>query len=928
MSRGHELEASGKDAIDYSHYSHLHLEDSSRKIKELNAVIPPYFRGRRLLDIGPDAGAITQAIGTEIGAKSVVVFEPSAEALLHLQQNLKGFASSEIHQIEFGDFKTDDLFDLAMFIDVLEHVTDPVELLKKASRISKFAVIRSPLEESIAVQIHQQLYGEDMQQLMEELYGHIHHFSQGGLKDIVDKGGFDVIHENNFRIPKQASILARRVEKVAESLSWNMVKKLYPDIWGGFYVAFLKSRNIDVIDSQSAQVIQETIVEEFGEENLVAIGLFGSTTRNADRRHSDYDFTVVLGILPEDVYEREQASPRLKRKLREKGVDELCAFNLYTTGEFREADVRNSWLVETMKSGYRILYDKDDFLEQSFGTKKPNVQKVDTFAWRGVDYEDGIHLQSVINRHLEVATILKATDPDMASYHMREAHRGQLIAELHTRGIYDTRGSLFSLAKRLQQQFGVDLDIEAIQKEDFDQEIYGKKVMYGYEQTERHLQAAAVLESEGKPLDALFHTYVAARNTYLHALHSNDQFIVEGEITQLFLREFENKLTADLVELIYANSFKAEQILGRSGYVSFDLDKDGKPIYEDAENSNFDYTSLMHNMRSIIGSLKGPESILFKNNGDYPTVSLVIATYNRPEYLENCLKKLNNLVFPDGKVELIIVDDGSSTSYDAERLEKLSKFPFKFIRKEHSGITATKNKGIQEGQGDYVAFLDDDMVVSPLWLTHLMSGFKDQNVAGVGSTNLTYPYNNPLTHYSDYRELARKAFRDETGEILNVLTGSAVFKKDVLIEVGGFNARQSESGVPFGGDDVDLTWRIRNQGYQFRHVDGAITFHNHRSSLRGLIKQHIGYGEGTMFHCIDSGRSPAELSIPESTVLAVTKDLLHYASIEVPKRIVEVYGNQMGVRKSVEYPLLDLTRRACYDIGILRSRRFLKQISE
>lgn len=205
-----------------------------------------------------------------------------------------------------------------------------------------------------------------------------------------------------------------------------------------------------------------------------------------------------------------------------------------------------------------------------------------------------------------------------------------------------------------------------------------------------------------------------------------------------------------------------------------------------------------------------------------------------------------------------------------------------------------------------------------------MSGFKDQNIAGVGSTNLTYPDSNPLTQYSDYRELARKAFRDETGEILNLLTGTAVLRKDVLEEVGGFNVRQSAAGVPFGGDDVDLTWKIRNEGYQFRHVEGAIAFHNHRNSLRGLVKQHIGYGEGTMFHCIDSGRNPAELGIPEPTIRAVAADLLNYAVTEVPKRMWEMYQNHMGLKKTLQYPLLDITRRICYDIGILHSRKLLK----
>lgn len=120
-------------------------------------------------------------------------------------------------------------------------------------------------------------------------------------------------------------------------------------------------------------------------------------------------------------------------------------------------------------------------------------------------------------------------------------------------------------------------------------------------------------------------------------------------------------------------------------------------------------------------------------------------------------------------------------------------------------------------------------------------------------------------------------------------------------------------------------WKIRNSGYLLKHVEGAVAFHNHRSTLKALAKQHIGYGEGTMFHCIDTGRDPEELGIPEPTYSSVSKDIFSYVSEEIPKRFWEVYRNHMGLKKALQYPLLDLTRRVCYDIGILRARKFIKK---
>lgn len=926
MKERHEYENRGKTAIDYSQYSQLHIEDSPRKIAELIAVVPITFRGRRMLDVGADAGIITSAIGKQVGAKDVQAIEPSAVALPLVQENLQGFEQHVVHQTDFEQFMTSDLFDLTMFIDVLEHVIDPVELLKKASQYSRFAAVRIPLEESIAVQVHQQLYGEDIQTLMEERYGHIHHFNRRAVREMIDKGGFDILRERTTRIPSQASILDRPLSKVAESASWNLANRYYPELWGGFYIAFLKSRNFEVIDPKTAPLVHEALLEEFGEDNLLSVGVFGSTAREADNKHSDYDFTIIVNGLPSDVYEREQASPRMKRRLRDKGVDELCAFNLYTAEEFKQANERKSWLIESMKVGYRVLYDKG-FLADILDVQQPQVERVGSLAWRGVNYEDGYHLQSVIERHHRVAEIIEDIDPQLAAYHEREAIRGELIGRLYEHGEYNTRGSLLFLAKRLNYQYGEKLDLSKIQMDDYLQEIEGNEALFGYDTVDRHLKIAKVLEENGMPLDALFHTYSALRNIYLYALHSNDQYLADGEVTQLFLREFSGKISPELVNQIYANSFKAEQILGRSGYVSFDLDREGKPIYEDPEISPVDYKGLMGNLRNIIGDLQYSSEVgIVQVYQSRPTISVVVATYNRPESLVNCIRGLNKLIIPKGKVELVIVDDGSAQDYDIAMLHSISELPVKYVRKEHSGICATKNRGIEESSGDYVAFLDDDMIVSPLWLTQLMSGFKNDRIAGIGSTNLTYPDPNYLTSYSDYRELARKPFRDEIGQILNVLTGSACLRKDVLQEVGDFNARQSDSGVPFGGDDVDLTWKIRNSGYLLKYIEGAVVFHNHRNSLRGLIKQHIGYGEGTMFHCIDSGRNPAELGIPEPTYSSVSRDIFNYVAREVPKRIWEVYRNHLGLKKALQYPLLDLTRRVCYDIGVLKAKRFKSKV--
>lgn len=90
------------------------------------------------------------------------------------------------------------------------------------------------------------------------------------------------------------------------------------------------------------------------------------------------------------------------------------------------------------------------------------------------------------------------------------------------------------------------------------------------------------------------------------------------------------------------------------------------------------------------------------------TVSVVITTHNRPDYLKESLKAvLQQSVMAK---EVFVIDDGSSVSYD----DVLSQFPsekFTYIKVPvASGANAARNLGIEKSTSDIIAFLDDDDV--------------------------------------------------------------------------------------------------------------------------------------------------------------------------------------------------------------------------
>jgi glycosyltransferase involved in cell wall biosynthesis len=96
-----------------------------------------------------------------------------------------------------------------------------------------------------------------------------------------------------------------------------------------------------------------------------------------------------------------------------------------------------------------------------------------------------------------------------------------------------------------------------------------------------------------------------------------------------------------------------------------------------------------------------------------PIISVVVPTRNRPELLLDCLKGIAEQSFHD--YEVIIVDDGSTSDERGKYETIIEGFGERFRLHKHNpdgssgaGPSIIRNVGIQQGQGKYIAFCDDD----------------------------------------------------------------------------------------------------------------------------------------------------------------------------------------------------------------------------
>lgn len=221
-----------------------------------------------------------------------------------------------------------------------------------------------------------------------------------------------------------------------------------------------------------------------------------------------------------------------------------------------------------------------------------------------------------------------------------------------------------------------------------------------------------------------------------------------------------------------------------------------------------------------------------------PHVSIIIPVKNRPADIQECIISLTSLDYPKERLEIIVVNDGST---DSTR-EVIKSFPIKAIHLSKSiGASACRNLAAKEAKGELLAFTDSDCVVHPRWLKDLSAYFYDERIGIVGGYVSNY-YNQT---FLDWYEMVRSSlnmgpspFKVENGNSSTAYVPSCnlIIRKKVFAETGGF---QENLHV---GEDVDLCWRTRKLGYHLLYLPKGEVKHKHRNDLWQMLRRRFEYG--------------------------------------------------------------------------------------
>lgn len=185
-------------------------------------------------------------------------------------------------------------------------------------------------------------------------------------------------------------------------------------------------------------------------------------------------------------------------------------------------------------------------------------------------------------------------------------------------------------------------------------------------------------------------------------------------------------------------------------------------------------------------------------------ISIVIPLYNKEQQIVETIQSILKQTFQ--YFEIIIVNDGS-TDHSVEEVKKVTDSRIRLIHQPNAGVSAARNRGIEEAQGKYIAFLDADDEWKPEYLETQYNLTQRYPECSVFACN--YEFRNMQGHVQS--TIIRKLpFTGEYGILSNYFEVAScshppLWTSAVMVKKG---AIQSVGGFPVGiksGEDL-LTW--------------------------------------------------------------------------------------------------------------------------
>jgi GT2 family glycosyltransferase len=212
-----------------------------------------------------------------------------------------------------------------------------------------------------------------------------------------------------------------------------------------------------------------------------------------------------------------------------------------------------------------------------------------------------------------------------------------------------------------------------------------------------------------------------------------------------------------------------------------------------------------------------------------PELSIVVPTVGRGDTLTRALERIGQQNTARAAFEIVIVVDPQEEDSKALRDAAIRVYPdARILAAGRAGASAARNRGWQAAKGTVVLFMDDDVLADPdLVSEHLRwhGRHPEAEVGVLGSVRWAKEL-----HVTPFMRWLERGIQFDYARIDGIEAGwgrfytANVSVKRVLLErAGGFD----EDRLPFGYEDLDLAYRMREHGFRLLYNRRASAEHLH-----------------------------------------------------------------------------------------------------
>ena len=240
-------------------------------------------------------------------------------------------------------------------------------------------------------------------------------------------------------------------------------------------------------------------------------------------------------------------------------------------------------------------------------------------------------------------------------------------------------------------------------------------------------------------------------------------------------------------------------------------------------------------------------------------VSVIIPAYNKASTIAATIRSVLRQTFQD--FEIIVIDDGSTDDI-RERLKEFGS-RVRYFRQEKGGVSSARNRGIEESQGEFVAFLDGD----DLWLPQKL----EKQLESLRLRPERQAVQCSVHMVNDQLEVLRSlACSPREDRLLDFLLfknlpgfGSTLLARKKLIqELGGFGTDLVIL------EDWDLACRLARRNLLFSVPDFLVLYRQHSGNRSRQVKIHVEPGFRSLSRLFSDAALPSEIRRSQAQIWA------------------------------------------------------------